>query len=85
METFFVFYGISVIFCGISVEKNEYPLAFFIAKVYSNESSFCGAVAQLARAIRSHRIGRGFNSHLLHHLIRTGYFGQFQLEFQNAL
>ena len=26
-----------------------------------------GAVAQLARAIRSHRIGRGFDSHLLHH------------------
>ena len=27
-----------------------------------------GVVAQLARAIRSHRIGRGFDSHLLHHL-----------------
>ena len=26
-----------------------------------------GAVAQLARAIRSHRIGRGFDSLLLHH------------------
>ena len=27
-----------------------------------------GAVAQLARAIRSHRIGHGFDSHQLHHL-----------------
>ena len=26
-----------------------------------------GAVAQLARAIRSHRIGHGFDSHQLHH------------------
>ena len=28
-----------------------------------------GAVAQLARAIRSHRIGHGFDSHQLHHFI----------------
>ena len=26
-----------------------------------------GAVAQLARATRSHRVGRGFDSHQLHH------------------
>ena len=34
-----------------------------------------GAVAQLARAIRSHRIGHGFDSHQLHHFI--AYHGDF--------
>ena len=29
-----------------------------------------GAVAQLARAIRSHRIGHGFDSHQLHHFAK---------------
>ena len=34
--------------------------------MYIKQSINYGAVAQLARAIRSHRIGRGFDSHLLH-------------------
>ena len=43
----------------------------FLIQVYIIRYVFRGAVAQLARAIRSHRIGRGFNSHLLHHSATT--------------
>ena len=39
--------------------------------MYIKQSINYGAVAQLARAIRSHRIGRGFDSHLLHHVNHT--------------
>ena len=52
--------------------------------MYIKQSINYGAVAQLARAIRSYRIGRGFDSHLLHQMICLGYFGQFSLEFQNT-
>ena len=52
---------------GHFFEKNGNALDFFPFRGILIDTIFCGAVAQLARAIRSHRIGRGFNSHLLHH------------------
>ena len=42
-------------------------ICFFGFWSYSKALSKNGAVAQLARAIRSHRIGHGFDSHQLHH------------------
>ena len=42
-------------------------ICFFGFWSYSKTLSKNGAVAQLARAIRSHRIGHGFDSHQLHH------------------
>ena len=52
-------------------EKKRFLACFFPGKGYIIGYHFCGAVAQLARAIRSHRIGRGFNSHLLHHFLSS--------------
>ena len=57
-------------------KKRRSPTCFFQKWVYSIRQFFCGAVAQLARAIRSHRIGRGFNSHLLHHRLSARPLGR---------
>ena len=54
---------------GAQVKKIVFfsnSVCFFLKREYFIETKQ-GAVAQLARAIRSHRIGRGFDSHLLHH------------------
>lgn len=49
-------------------------ICFFGFWSYSKALSKNGAVAQLARAIRSHRIGQGFNSPQLHHFLRSKPF-----------
>ena len=46
-------------------QKNE--LENIKHSCYIKEMKHQGAVAQLARATRSHRVGRGFDSHQLHH------------------
>ena len=57
-------------------EKKQFRACFFPGEWYIIGYHFCGAVAQLARAIRSHRIGRGFNSHLLHHRLSARPLGR---------